>query len=328
VAHAKTFGRAAVLSGVGSGVAAALARARWARNDDPTEGRPLDLPEGSYSTVSTPDGAELSVFEAGPAHRPPIVLIHGWTADKRVWATTARHLLAAGHRVVAYDQRGHGASTTGEAPLGIETLGDDVRVVLDSIDAHDAVLAGHSMGGMAVQQFAIAHKDALAQRVATLVLVSTAASKVVITQEYSKWVVDVQSSEVIGRAIGNRVLGPFLVRSTVGRHPVLAHLRATMETFRQTAPPVRRALLLSIAGMDLTGGLPGIQVPTVVVSGTRDTLTLHGRSHAIAELIPGAELISLPGFGHQLVFEAPALLAEILGERAANTPTPTPGGIR
>ncbi|HET8618358.1 MAG TPA: alpha/beta fold hydrolase, partial [Acidimicrobiales bacterium] len=83
----------------------------------------LGVPRGRALVVTTDDGARLAVTDAGdritlggPA---PVVLAHCWTGSRAVWAPVARRLVAAGHRVVLYDQRGHGASTAGTAPIAV-----------------------------------------------------------------------------------------------------------------------------------------------------------------------------------------------------------------
>ena len=62
----------------------------------------LSLPDGAELVVTTDDGAELAVTDAGPpgGYLPPIVLPHCWTGSRAVWVPVARRLLAAGHRVV------------------------------------------------------------------------------------------------------------------------------------------------------------------------------------------------------------------------------------
>ena len=62
---------------------------------------------------------------------------------------------------VAFDRRGHGESNVGESGHSVDNLADDVRSVLESLDLHDAVLVGHSMGGMAMQAFVIRHPTSL-----------------------------------------------------------------------------------------------------------------------------------------------------------------------
>ncbi|WP_158102180.1 alpha/beta fold hydrolase, partial [Streptomyces glaucescens] len=96
------------------------------------------------------DGARLHVEVHGPESAPPVVLIHGWTCSTAFWAAQIR-ALAAGHRVIAYDQRGHGRSPASRS-CSTDALADDLEAVLAATLApgEKAVLAGHSMGGMTV----------------------------------------------------------------------------------------------------------------------------------------------------------------------------------
>lgn len=301
------------LAAVAGVAATAMAPRRWAANLDPTGGAPLDLPPGTEVTVAATDGGQLAAWVMGPDDAPVVVCAHGWTADRRIWAATARRLLAAGRRVVAYDERGHGSSRAGHTGLTIEALGADVASVLEHLDLHDAVVAGHSMGGMAVQAFAIEHKDVVAKRVRALALVSTAGAEMGL-KALDKTAGDLVGGEGINRVMGHGGVGPFLVRSSFGTKPSLVAMRATLESWVSAPPATRKGFLDAIGAMNLHPYLGSISVPTAVVSGTRDTLVPQGRSRRTGELIPGAEFIAIKGAGHQLPFETPDRLAEILLE--------------
>jgi pimeloyl-ACP methyl ester carboxylesterase len=132
----------------------------------------LETPE--ELAVTTPDGARLAVWDVGSG--PSVVLAHCWGGSHAVWVPVARRLVESGHRVVLYDHRGHGASSRGTAPLSLETLAQDLAAVLEARDVDDAVLAGHSMGGMAIMALATHHPEVLAQRARAIVLLATAAA--------------------------------------------------------------------------------------------------------------------------------------------------------
>ncbi|HLH46126.1 MAG TPA: alpha/beta hydrolase, partial [Acidimicrobiales bacterium] len=295
----------AALAATGGLVAAdRTGRRRWEAADDPTDGRPLDLPPGSERAVPTPDGTLLAVWEMGDPARPPIVLGHGWTADRRVWAAVARRLVAAGQRVVAFDQRGHGHSTVGRSGYTVVALADDLRAVLEGLDARDAVVAGHSMGGMAAQAFAVGHKEVLAERVKHLVLVSTAARRPLYGgpgSRYERLAIASTTWPALARGMADPHVGPWLVRLTFGAHPALCALRATAESVVATPVETRRGFLTDMAALDLTADLPALDVPTTVVWGTRDALTLPSLVAEVADLIPRARSVVLHGLGHQLV---------------------------
>ena len=127
----------------------------------------LTLPPGTATEVATDDGATLSitVHGDGSSTMPPVVLPHCWTGSRIIGVPVARRLLAAGHRVVLYDQRGHGSSTLGRDTVTVDRLGADLAAVVRHLDLCDLVLAGHSMGGMTVMAFACQHPELVRQRV-------------------------------------------------------------------------------------------------------------------------------------------------------------------
>jgi 3-oxoadipate enol-lactonase len=91
-------------------------------------------------------GVSLGVADAGEGSS--VVLLHGLTATRRYVVMGSRALERSGHRVIAYDARGHGRSSPAPeaAAYGYEDLGRDLVAVLDSLGVERAVLAGASMG--------------------------------------------------------------------------------------------------------------------------------------------------------------------------------------
>jgi non-heme chloroperoxidase len=297
---------------VGAGVASAVAGRRWAAAHDPTGGEPLRLPEGVQQTVTTPDGTELSVLVAGPAGGRTFVLSHCWTGDRRIWGPVARRLVERGHRVALYDQRGHGSSTVGRDGLTLTALGDDLAAVIEAVDATDAVVAGHSMGGMATQAFATEHPDLLRERVRGLALVSTSSGDLRQGALAERLASLVLSTTGIDRAFRSRRLAPVLVRGSVGRAAALPVLEAVVETFAATPPATRAGFFTAMMGMDFDEALAKVDVPVVVVSGTRDTLTPPAHSRRMVEALPQARHHVIKGAGHMLPCEAPDELADVL----------------
>lgn len=263
----------------------------------------LTLPAGDERTVTTDDGAELAVT-VGAGTGSTVVFAHGWTNNRSVWAPVAREVAAAGHRVVLYDQRGHGASTFGTAEPDVERLGDDLACVLDEIDVADAVLVGHSMGGFTSMAFACRHPRELAARVRGLVLVSTAAHGVGFGR-----LGPVMSSvlgPVMDRAMARPRAGGVLVRHVLGRRPRETHISTTRAMYVATPAHVRVGCFNRFGEMDLRAGLARVDVPTVVLVGSRDRLTPPRLGRAVAASIPGARFEVLPDAGHMLQLERAA----------------------
>ncbi len=112
----------------------------------------------------------LSIDDAGEG--TPVVLLHGLTATKRYVVMGSRTLERSGHRVVAYDARGHGASAPAPDPeaYGYDALADDLVAVLDDRGIDRAVLAGASMGAHTAVALALRSPE----RVAGLVVITPA----------------------------------------------------------------------------------------------------------------------------------------------------------
>ncbi len=120
--------------------------------------------------VNTPDGVELALEQAGEG--APIVLLHGLTATRRYVVMGSRLLERSGHRVIAYDARGHGRSTPAPSPdaYAYPLLADDLATVMDALEVERATLAGASMGAHTILRYTLEHPE----RVSALALITPA----------------------------------------------------------------------------------------------------------------------------------------------------------
>jgi len=116
------------------------------------------------------DGVRLSVSDDGEG--TPVVLLHGLTATRRYVVMGSRSLERSGHRVIAYDARGHGRSlpATSARAYGYEDLGLDLVAVMDALGVGSAVIAGASMGAHTLLWLALNVPD----RVGGLVVITPA----------------------------------------------------------------------------------------------------------------------------------------------------------
>ncbi|MFI7440046.1 alpha/beta fold hydrolase [Nonomuraea indica] len=110
------------------------------------------------------NGIRLAFREEGDATAPPMVLLHGRTADHNDWNGITQHF-AARHHVVVPDLRGHGASGRPDGYL-LTDMADDVAALLDHLGLARATVVGHSLGGVVAYVLAVRHPD----RVERLVL--------------------------------------------------------------------------------------------------------------------------------------------------------------
>jgi non-heme chloroperoxidase len=307
--------RTLVAFGATAAIVAAVATERkWKSADDPVLPDHLKLPDGKPLAVHTDDGAVIAATVAGEG--PTVVLAHGYTNGRAVWSPVAHRLVESGHRVVLYDQRGHGESTVGADGYTVARLGSDLRAVLEAADARDAVLVGHSMGGMTIQAFAAAHPGVLAERVKGVVLVSTTSHGLADPRLRRT------APAVLGSARVDRVLrapgGHAFMRGVVGRNVRKGHLTLARDLFIATPPETRVGFFNAMQEMDLREGLAGLTVPATVLVGTRDRLTPRPMGQALADAL-GVELVTFPDAGHMLPLEHPDEVAEIIRDHALSS---------
>lgn len=319
--------RQVLVAGVlGLGVAAVVASRRAGRRatpelDDVDQAAHSDELAGEDHLLISHDGAELAVTAAGPVDGPVVVLAHCWTGSQNTWAPVARRLVAAGCRVVRWDQRGHGRSVAGHKGHSVEGLADDLATVVEQLGLRDVVLVGHSMGGMTVQSFAAHHHDLFHERTRGVVLVATAPHGH--RNPALARMRDLVASARVERLFERPGTGAVLVRATFGRQAHPHHVEVTRADYVATPAAVRSDFLLAMRTMDLREGIARIDVPTIVLVGSLDTLTPVPMSRTLAATIPGARLEILPGYGHMLPYEAPDVVAEAVLDQV-HRPAVTP----
>lgn len=285
--------------------------------------RPTSVAEGPYAppvpvrelTVESADGARLHVEVHGPEGAPAVVLTHGWTCSTAFWAAQIR-ALAVDHRVVAYDQRGHGRSPAA-AVCSTDGLADDLEAVLKATLApgEKAVIAGHSMGGMTVM--ATAARPAFREHAAAVLLCSTGASRLVAESTVLPLRAGRLRTWLTGRLLGSRApLGPvtaaaraILKYATMGPRSAPEMVEACARIVHACPRTVRHAWSQVLSLLDLGHGIRELTVPAAVVVGTADRLTPPVHARSLAEALPNCVGVTeLPGLGHMTPIEAPELV--------------------
>lgn len=312
------------LLGVGAlGVAGLVAATdrRYRHNPDPLGGEVPRFPDGDTIVVPVDDGAQIRVQRAGAVGDPVVVLVHGITSNADDWGPVARRLADSGHRVMGINQRGHNHSTIGADGFDPTRLGTDVGQVLAALDLTDVVVVGHSMGGIAALSYAAGHRDDFAHRVRGLGLVATLAATTDPEERLGLALIAGRPDTAVGG--DNPVAGwvrQRLARFVFGRHPNWTLMGHAVDTALRCEDDTRIAAARGLLGYDITDDLSAIGatgVPVTVICGTADLITRHGKNVALAHAIDGAHMVSVPGAGHMLLWEAPELLHAEIGALAA-----------
>ncbi len=242
-------------------------------------------------TVSR-DGVTLGVSDDGEG--TPIVLLHGLTATRRYVVMGSRALERTGHRVVAFDARGHGASAPASDPAAYRysDLGGDLVAVMDELGIEQAVLAGASMGAHTLLWLAL-HEPS---RVAGLVVITPAyePERNDDPDRLARWDALADGLERGGVDGFVEAYGEPQVPSQ-WRETVLKVIRQRLSLHEH--PEGVAAALRSVPRsrpFESLDDLAAISAPTVVVASNDEADPGHPEAvgRAYAEAIPGARLVT------------------------------------
>jgi pimeloyl-ACP methyl ester carboxylesterase len=228
-----------------------------------------------------------------------LVFVPGWVSHVEAWwelPLTARFLrrLASFSRLIVFDKRGTGASDRLAGFPTIEERIDDVRAVMDAIGSEKAALAGFSEGGTMCTMFAASHPA----RTSALVLYGA----------FARWLEAIDYSfgsppaaqeaalELIQDRWGQGVLAR-LMTPTRAQEPEVRGWWARFESL--SASPASAVTMARVNAMfDVRHVLPAIQVPTLVLHRAGDTFVNVAHGRYLAEHIPHARYVELPGTDH------------------------------
>ncbi len=288
------------------------------------------LPQGRVVDVRSKDGVRLHTEVFGPPDGYPIVLAHGITCALRVWAYQIADL-AGEYRVIAYDHRGHGRSSIPPRPsdYSLDHLAADLDAVLEATlepDEH-AVIAGHSMGGIAISSWSERYPDRVEQRADAVALINTTTGDLLRNINLLRVPARVADARVQAAGSLLRIFGGappvraadllthrFVSSLAVGRGADPAIGAFIFELFNGT-PSVGRGGWIRVL-VDHVGpqhiALKNLSVPTLVIGSHDDRLLPMASARRIATDAPNlARFVELAG-GHCAILERPADVNEQL----------------
>ena len=247
-----------------------------------------------------------SVAMGTPGAGVPLVLLHGIGGRASGWAPVQQALAAAGQASLAWDMPGYGESPT-ISPYDFDGLADALAVLLDAQGLQQAVLVGHSLGGMVALQMWARHP----QRVAGLVLVASSPAFGHGSGDFQKAFVAQRLAPLeAGRSMQDVAAGLIPTMVAPGYSgPGLALALACMGSI---TPAAYKAALGALVQFEQRTALPTVQVPTLCIAGEHDRTAAPSVVQRMAEKIPKAQYQCLNGVGHLLTFEQPERFAGAL----------------
>ncbi|MGH4001834.1 MAG: alpha/beta fold hydrolase [Pseudonocardiaceae bacterium] len=295
-------------------------------------------PDREY-TVTADDGVRLSVEELDPADGGApeftVVLIHGWTLDRRSWRFQRHdlaHSTAPRVRQVLYDHRSHGRS--GRSPrhaCTFEQLGRDLYAVIRAAATEGrVVLIGHSFGGIAIMALAEHYPELFAKQIRGVAFLNTSAGDIgrsglpkpflsrrnplmPVAKQLSRWEPSARAVDR-GREVCGNLIWSLIRKISFGDeaiNPALVELMYMM--MRATSFEVMTDFLEEFGVHNRYAALAGLQYAKALVLGADgDRLIQYEHSKAIAALLPDVELVQVEGSGHVTMLEQPKRVNEHL----------------
>jgi 3-oxoadipate enol-lactonase len=249
---------------------------------------------------------ELHYVTRGGGAGAPLLLIAGIPAVASDWAPVAETFRSS-RRVIAYDNRGSGASVVTPGPYTTRQLAADAVALLDHLEIERADAFGTSMGGMIAQELALGWSE----RIGRLVLGCTHAG-VRHAARQPRETAAAFAMETGDWALRMRTLAPFAFSRSVD--PALVERFIEKKSRDVQDPDGYRAQIAAVLAHDTYERLPGIRVPTLIVTGDDDQVIPGASSAVLHERIPGSVLHTIEGAGHLFFIERPAETERVLRE--------------
>jgi pimeloyl-ACP methyl ester carboxylesterase len=251
--------------------------------------------------IRLPNGFRLEYVEQGPADITPLILLHGVTDSCRSFDLVLRHLPAT-IRALAISQRGHGDTDRPDSGYSYSDLSDDLLAFLNEVGIDRAIIAGHSMGSMVAQRFAVDHPT----RVAGLVLLGA----------FSTLYRDRGLSEFVASSIDSLtdpISHSFALEwqlSTIAR-PIEPQFLDTVvrETVKAPSRVWRAAFQAFLKTPDFSSELAALSIPTLIAWGDQDTYAARAHQDVLLAAMPHARFVLYEGGGHAIHWEEPAAVA-------------------
>ncbi len=295
----------------------------------PGQDEPKPFRSDRVQRLTRPDGSEIQVEFYGLDNAPTLILTHGWGPDSTIWYYVKKYL-ADQFCVVVWDLPGLGKSRKpSNRDYSLEKYACDLEAVVSLVADRPTILVGHSIGAMIVQTFCRLFPEQLEQRVAGLVLVDGTYTNPLKTAILSKLLLALQKpllepllhlaivlspllwlmswlSYLNGSALLSTEISGFTGKETRGQ------LNFTTLVGLKASPGVLVQGVLAMFKFDETTTLPKITVPTLVVVGKSDIVTLPVASERISAEVPQGELSLLSPGGHMVLVESNQQFAEVI----------------
>lgn len=235
----------------------------------------------------------------------PMLLLHGIGGRAALWAASVAAL--APRRVIAMDMPGYDG--TRPALESFDALADAAVALLDAQGLAQADVVGHSLGGMIALEMALRHPA----RLRRLVVVASSPAFGSRDPAFRESFLAARQKP-LDEGIGMAGVAASLVPGMLGPDADPAAAPAAMAAMASVDEAAYRTTLATLTGFDRRADLPRVTQPTLLIAGEADQTAPPRGMARMAEAMPDARLLVIPGVGHLLPLEAPAAFHTALHE--------------
>jgi pimeloyl-ACP methyl ester carboxylesterase len=267
--------------------------------------------EAGMPHITSSDGVRLTYLESGDAAGRPVLLVAGFKAAATTWKPQLTALEKAGHRVIAFNRRGHGDSEIGpDDGHTMDRHGADIGDAIRELGLEDVTVVGQSMGGNSIWAL---QAGGGAPGIRDIVIVDQT-PKMLNSEDWPYGFYDYDDSNIDTR-FAEGVPDP-------GRHPVaskgpvrIARIMKAMDlkAARAGFTPAELALLNDHAKRDWRGAIAATQVPVLFIAGRESEFWPCEHAAAAASIAPKGTSAVIEKAGHPTNIEQPKVFDELLG---------------
>ena len=273
-----------------------------------------------YITVGTENSTDIDLYYEDHGTGQPVVLIHGYPLDGSSWEKQTAALLEAGHRVITYDRRGFGRSSKPTTGYDYDTFAADLATLLETLDLHDVVLVGFSMGTGEVGRYLGARGG---DRVAKAVFLGSLEPYLLQTEDNPEGLPQSVFDPLLEAAKADRYAfftqffaGFFNTDELLGNRLSQEALEANQQ-LAYNASPYASVWAQPTWLTDFRADIEKIDVPSLIVHGTADNiLPVDATGRRFAKALPSATYVEIEGAPHGMIWthaeEVNAILLDFL----------------
>lgn len=243
-------------------------------------------------------GLTIHFQDYNPNGSPGVLLLHGLGATGESWQLQIPALVNAGYRVIVPDLRGFGKSSYPGGRNNPKTMAQDMVDLMEGLALEKFHLIGISLGGIVALDLVLAEPEMAKSLVITNSFAKLRPKKI------SFWFFYVMRL-ILVHLIGIETQASYVADRLFPEPGQVELHSAFREQVSQSNPRGYRSTMRSLAFFDVTSEVGEIQIPTLVITGEKDTIVPPASQAELAELIPGTQQIIIKDAGHAVIAEKP-----------------------